>query len=148
MPSRIAFLVFATFLAAVSGLTAACGSAAPAESQPLTMAHLHDMPAEVQAAPVAVQDAYRFAAANPDILGAIPCYCGCGPIGHTSNYDCYWQVPGPDGSLAFDAHALGCKICVDITADAMRLTAEGESPGAIKDYVDTAYGRYGPSNMP
>jgi len=141
-------LTLALVLTALSGLTTACGSAAETETHPLAMAHLADMPAEVQAAPAAVQDAYRFAAANPDILGQIPCYCGCGPIGHTSNYDCYWQAAATDGALTYDAHALGCKICVDITADAMRLTAEGESPGTIKDYVDTAYGRYGPSNMP
>lgn len=148
MPRKPLFLALILVLTALSGLTTACGQAAVAELVPLAMAHLHDMPAEVQAAPVAVQDAYRFAAANPDIVDAIPCYCGCGPIGHTSNYDCYWQAAAPDGTLTYDAHALGCKICVDITADAMRLTAEGESPGAIKDYVDTAYGRYGPSNMP
>jgi hypothetical protein len=103
---------------------------------------------EVQTAPAAVQDAYRFAAANADLMRQIPCYCGCGPIGHKSNFDCYWQEPALEGALTFDAHALGCKICIDITADAIHMTAEGASPGEIKDFVDTAYGRFGASNMP
>jgi hypothetical protein len=45
------------------------------------------LPEEVQAAPQTVQEAYQFAAANPDIIGHIPCYCGCGDWSH-SNYSC------------------------------------------------------------
>jgi hypothetical protein len=112
------------------------------------MAPLHSMPMEVQSAPVAVQQAYQFAVANPEVLSEIPCYCGCGAMGHASNLACYVQAGGTADAPLFDAHALGCSICVDITQDTMRLLRQGESVADIKDYVDTAYARYGPSNMP
>ena len=38
------------------------------------MMPLDKMPAEVQSAPVAVQQAYQFASANPDVMKGIPCY--------------------------------------------------------------------------
>lgn len=111
------------------------------------MAPLAEMPAEVQQAPVAVQEAYRFAVANPEIISAIPCYCGCGSMGHTSNYSCYVSGQDAEGKLAFDNHALGCSICVDITLDAMRLTRAGKNIEAVYQYVDATYAQYGPSNM-
>jgi hypothetical protein len=112
------------------------------------MAPLSDMPAEVQAAPAVVQQAYQFAAANPDVVQHLPCYCGCGAMGHTSNYACYVAGVGADGRPIYDSHALGCSICVDITHDAIRLTRQGLSPADIRAYVDQNYSRYGPSNMP
>ncbi len=72
-----------------------------------TMAPLADMPVEVREAPVAVQQAYRFAAANPEVLEQIPCYCGCGAMGHNSNYACYVAGVSEAGEVEFDNHALG-----------------------------------------
>jgi hypothetical protein len=109
---------------------------------------LDKMPADVQAAPASVQHAYQFAAANPDLMQHIPCYCGCGSIGHTSNYACYVKGVDASGEIQFDNHALGCSICVDITLDTMRLLDEGKSAMDIKDYVDQTYSKYGPSNIP
>jgi len=107
------------------------------------------MPAEVQSAPATVQQAYQFAVANPDVLHELPCYCGCGPIGHTSNYACYVAEQNADGSVkTFDPHALGCSICVDITQDAMRMLRDGKTVPEIRAYVDQSYAKYGPSNMP
>ncbi|HEY3341233.1 MAG TPA: PCYCGC motif-containing (lipo)protein, partial [Anaerolineae bacterium] len=77
----------------------------------------------------------------------IPCYCGCGKMGHKSNYACYVKGADTAGKPVFDSHALGCSICVDITQDAMRLTREGKSPQDIRAYVDAAYSKYGPSNL-
>jgi len=114
----------------------------------LQMLPMDKMPSEVRAAPSVVQEAYQFAAANPDVVKRIPCYCGCGSIGHTSNYSCYVQGSDGQGNLAFDNHALGCSLCVNITQDAMRLTQEGKSPPEIKAYVDATYSKYGTSNMP
>ncbi|MCJ7432528.1 MAG: PCYCGC domain-containing protein [Anaerolineales bacterium] len=109
---------------------------------------LDQMPAEVQSAPVTVQTAYQFAAANPDVMKQIPCYCGCGNIGHTSNYSCYVSGVDDKGNITFDNHALGCSICVDITQDVMRLLKEGKTVPEIKAYVDAIYSKYGTSNMP
>lgn len=114
----------------------------------LPMASLDGMPASVQAAPPAVQQAYQYAVANPDVLEHLPCYCGCGAMGHTSNYMCYVSGEDAQGQPVYDEHALGCSICVDITQDAMRLTREGKPLDEIKSYIDLTYAQYGPSNMP
>ena len=114
----------------------------------LSMAPMDKMPSEVQSAPVTVQQSYQFAVANPDVLKQIPCYCGCVKVGHTSNYSCYVQSADSKGNISFDHHALGCSLCVDITQDTMRLLKQGKSPQEIKTYVDAAYSKYGPSNIP
>ena len=111
------------------------------------MMPIGQMPNEVQSAPVSVQQAYQFAFANPDIMKQIPCYCGCGAMGHTSNYSCYVQSVDSSGKITYDTHALGCSICVDITQDVIRMNREGKSVQEIRAYVDTTYSKYGPSNM-
>jgi hypothetical protein len=68
-------------------------------------------------------------------------------MGHTSNYSCYVTDENLDGTLAFDNHALGCSICVDITVDAMRMLEEGRSMLEIRTYVDQTYSAFGPSNI-
>lgn len=110
------------------------------------MASLVKMPLAVQEAPVTVQEAYRFALANPDIASQISCYCGCGAMGHTSNYTCF-VTEDSDGEIAFDEHALGCSICVDIAQDTMRLMDDGKSVDEIFTYVDNAYARFGPPTL-
>jgi len=114
----------------------------------LNMTSMDQMPAEVQSAPVTVQEAYQFASANPDLMKNIPCYCGCGNVGHTSNYNCYVESQDDKGNFRWDSHALGCSICVDITQDAMRLLKDGKSPQEIRASIDQTYSKYGPSNIP
>ena len=114
----------------------------------LHMMPLDQMPADVQSSPVVVQQAYQFAAANPDVTQHIPCYCGCGDIGHTSNYSCYVSHVDDQSNITFDNHALGCSICVDITQDAMRMLREGKTPAEARTYIDATYAKYGPSNIP
>ena len=65
------------------------------------------LPASIRQAPPNVRDAYRFAIANRDILGNIPCYCGCGTERHKSNADCYIKDVRPDGSIVFDPMSFG-----------------------------------------
>ena len=129
--------------------TTGCGGGSKEDSAAqLNMAPLSEMPAEVQSAPPSVQQAYQFAVANPEILSEIPCYCGCGPMGHDSNHACYISGENTDGSPLFDGHALGCSICVDITQDTIRLLEQGKSVPEIRAYVDETYSQYGPSNIP
>lgn len=128
----------------LAGLSA-CSSKSTGD---LHMLSMDQMPMEVQSAPMTVQTAYQFAAANPDVMKDIPCYCGCGDIGHTSNYDCYVSNVDANGNITFDNHALGCSICVDITQDVMRMLRDGKSPQDAKTYIDTTYSKYGPSNIP
>jgi hypothetical protein len=126
----------------------ACSTPSEASDAHLNMASMDQMPAEVQSAPVIVQEAYQFSVANPDVMKNIPCYCGCGNIGHTSNYACYVSQVDEKGEITFDNHALGCSICVDITQDVMRMLKDGKSPEEARTYIDATYSKYGPSNIP
>lgn len=141
-------LLFSVFVVVFSGLLTACGAKSSVEGHDLAMASLDDMPLDVKTAPVAVQQAYQFNVANPELMKQLPCYCGCGAMGHTSNYSCYVSGVDADGRVKYDTHALGCSICVDITKDAMRLLQQGKTASEIKVYVDQTYAQYGPSNMP
>ena len=57
--------------------------------------------------PVDVQEAYRYALSNPDVLQYMPCFCGCVNQGHTSNKDCYIQQARPDGSFVLEPMSFG-----------------------------------------
>ena len=144
-------MLFIFVLSLAGGLLTGCGttaaSATTATEHELKMAAMSMMPDEVKSAPAVTQQAYQFAVANPDVMKHIPCYCGCGAMGHTSNYSCYVESVDAAGNVKFDSHALGCSICVDITQDAMRLSKQGKSPQDIKVYVDKTYSQYGLSNM-
>jgi len=110
----------------------------------IQLAPVSQLPANVRRAPLVVQEAYRFAIANPETLSKFPCYCGCGNMGHTSNRDCFILAFNPDGSIVFDDHALGCGLCVDNARDVMRLTRQGKSPVEIRTYIDREYSKFGP----
>ena len=147
MFSKANKFVFPLIILALASATISACSTSASEVH-LVMTPLDQMPMEVQSAPVAVQEAYQFNTANPDIMKNIPCYCGCSDIGHTSNYDCYVSDVDANGSITFDNHALGCSICVDITQDVMRMLRDGKTPQDARAYIDTAYSKYGPSNIP
>ena len=135
-------------LGALSSILIGCsGSSSAATDHAPKMASMTMMPDAVHSAAAVTQEAYQFAVANPEILQGIPCYCGCGGMGHTSNYSCYVQSVGSTDAPVFDTHALGCSICVDITQDAMRHSKQEKSLPEIKAYVHDTYTRFGPSNM-
>lgn len=142
------YLFFLPLLLVLPAVLVACSSQAVAQSEQKTrLASLDSMPEQVKNAPVKVRQAYQFAVANPEIMKQIPCYCGCGKMGHTSNYSCYVSGVDANGKVKYDTHALGCSICVDITQDTLRLLKEGKTVQEIKLYVDQTYVKYGPSNM-
>lgn len=111
------------------------------------MAPIESMPDYVQDSADQIQEAYRFAVANPQTADAIPCYCGCSGLGHTSSYDCF--VAGRDemGLIAFDAHAASCAVCVDIILDTMHLLDEGQSSEEIMTQIESDYARFGPPTI-
>ena len=141
------FFFLLVVMALIGTAISACSTSSSSEVH-LVMASMDQMPMDVQSAPVAVQEAYQFNVANPDIMQDIPCYCGCGDIGHTSNYDCYVSDVDASGKITFDNHALGCSICVDITQDVMRMLRDGKTPQDARVYIDNTYSKYGPSNIP
>jgi hypothetical protein len=63
-----------------------------------------DLPAFAASESSLVQTAYRYAAAHPEVLQYIPCFCGCEMIGHRHNGDCYVQAARADGTITFTSH--------------------------------------------
>jgi hypothetical protein len=80
------------------------GDASPTTSE-IKLAPVSQLSQKVRVAPPIVQEAYRFAIANPDVLAQLPCYCGCGAKGHESDLDCFVEAFNPDGSVTFGYHA-------------------------------------------
>ena len=138
------FLLLPTLLI-TSLLVVACGGGQAKSS--VKLAPVSALPMQMQQAPAAVRTAYQFAVTNPDALRNVPCYCGCGSIGHTSNLSCYVKEFGADGKPVFDTHALGCSLCVDIAQDVMKMTGEGKSPTAIHQTILDTYSKFGPPNQ-
>lgn len=83
--------------------------------------------------------AYAFALARPEVLQWLPCYCGCGGMGHRSNLDCFF-VRRESGQIAFEQHGSFCDICVDTANLAARLLAEGRTITEIRAAVDQTFG--------
>lgn len=140
------FAVFVLMLLLSGSLLAACSAGGQPGSQ-VKLAPLSALPKQMQDAPSAVRTAYQFAVTNPDALEKVPCYCGCGAIGHTSNLACYVKELGVDGKPVFDDHALGCSLCVDIATDVMKMTGEGKSPTDIRQQIVSTYSKFGPPNQ-
>jgi hypothetical protein len=64
------------------------------------------LPNDIRRAPAEVREAYRFAIVNRETLRYIPCYCGCGSEGHTSNASCYVKDSSTREKLDFDRMSL------------------------------------------
>ena len=144
--SHIRLIILLVVVLPILSLLSGC-SENTSSGNSLKMASMSGMPSEIQKAPVTVSDAYRFAVANPDALKNVPCYCGCGAVGHTSNYSCFVQGVKSSGDIVFDQHALGCSLCVDIAQNVMHLTQDGKTPQEIRAQINQTFSQYGPSNM-
>jgi uncharacterized protein with PCYCGC motif len=89
------------------------------------------------------EEAYLYAMEHPLVVQWMPCYCGCGGIGHGSNLDCYFE-PNAGGTIVFEEHASYCAICVDITLRTKQLAASGASLASIRTAIDAEFGGAGP----
>jgi len=141
--SRRWFAILALLLL-LPTLLSACSSA---KAGGVKLAAESALPENVRNAPERVRTAYQFAVANPDALKNVPCYCGCGAIGHKSNLACYVREFDSSGKPVFDDHALGCSICVDIAQDVMKMTAEGRAPTDTRAQIVATYSKFGPPNQ-
>lgn len=147
--SKLIFSIL-SMVVLISSLIGGCstsGSENNSDENTHQMDSLEGFPLQVKNAPAVVQKAYQFALENPEILKQIPCYCGCGAMGHTSNYSCYISDAEETDQIQFDYHALGCSICVDITLDTIQQLDQGKEIGEIFIYIETTYSKFGPSNI-
>lgn len=86
-------------------MLAGCGGFEAAEHR-YKLAPENGLPVDIARAPDEVREAYRFAIANRETLRYIPCYCGCGSEGHTSNASCYIKDTSTHDKLVFDRMSL------------------------------------------
>jgi hypothetical protein len=82
-------------------------TSAPVDESLLAWPAEERWPALFAASSERIQEAYRFAVANQDLLQWMPCFCGCGEWGHASNADCYVQEVRDDGSVLLDSMSFG-----------------------------------------
>lgn len=139
-------LTFIPVLLMAALLLSACGSGDQPANK-VDLAPAASLPQQMQDAPASVRTTYQFAVAHPDALENVPCYCGCGAIGHKSNLACYIKEFDAAGTPTFDDHALGCSICVDIATDVMKMTSEGKPPAEIRQQIVDTYSKFGPPNQ-
>ena len=90
-----------------------------------------------------VQAAYQYALDNPELLRHIPCYCGCGRIGHKNVDNCFVKEFKDDGQVVFDEHGSNCGICYSIVLDGKSLSEQGKTIQEIREYIDNKYSDYG-----
>lgn len=91
-------------------LSVACGPTSttePSDEASIKLAPASALSPELRRLSPDIQEVYRFALANRDVLEKIPCYCGCGAIGHMNNYVCYVQSASDSGQVVFDFHGAG-----------------------------------------
>jgi hypothetical protein len=104
MIKRIWLVLITGILVGLFVASCAGGGSAPE----LKMAPVSALPQEMRDAPANVQEAYRFAIVNKELLEQIPCFCGCVDMDHQSNYNCYVTEDGSPGAVVdFETHALG-----------------------------------------
>lgn len=101
-------------------------------------------PEFVRALPKDWQAAYKFALARPDVIGWMPCNCGCGGDGHRSNLDCFF-IGRESGEITFEEHGSYCDICVETSNLAAKLLDEGKTMAEIRAAVDETFGGGGHS---
>ena len=102
----------------------------------------------VQPMPV-LKQVYDFAAYHPEVLQFIPCYCGCESVGHKANHDCFVKSRTADGRVSqWDAHGMGCAVCLGVGRRAMTLFNQGMSVAEIRATIDREYGSRYPSHTP
>jgi|SRR5215470_4168808 len=104
---RRAFLVTGSLIIGTVALSRLSGRRVFAAGHRYKLAPESMLPADIHKAPLEVREAYRFAIANRDTLRYIPCYCGCGEQGHTSNASCYFQDNSTPEKPVFDRMSLG-----------------------------------------
>ena len=69
----------------LAGVTFGSSACSGQTAAPYAMASDTMLPTFLNDAPPKVRESYQFAMANPHDLETIPCFCGCGKMGHKSN---------------------------------------------------------------
>jgi hypothetical protein len=138
--------LFASVAAALSAC--AGGPTAPSASRPpsLNAAHIARgiWPAFMSGVASEIREAYVFAAGHQQALEYIPCYCGCGGSGHTSNADCFVRSEEPGGWVVLDPHGAACGVCVGIALETKAMLGRTMPLRDIRATIDKKWSSAGP----
>jgi len=94
-----------------------------------------------------LKDAHIFAADHPEVASYIPCYCGCGSMGHKNNADCFVESREKDGRVhTWVPHGAACAVCIDIAVESMRMRNSGASVAAIRKQIQGEYRPHYPTS--
>ena len=150
-PAQACLLIIAMLI--TGSVAAACTgdhSTAPSATTHASMSTMSDAQAAAWAVRPAythttarTEEAYQYAMEHHAVLQWMPCYCGCGAMGHGSNLDCYVK-PSSDGQITFEEHASYCDVCVQITLKTKELMAQGASVHGARQAIDALFGGTAP----
>ena len=94
-----------------------------------------------------LKDAHVFTADHTEVASYIPCYCGCGSMGHKNNADCFVGARDAEGRVtAWVPHGAACAVCIDIAVESMRMRNSGASVSAIRSQVQNEYRPHFPTS--
>lgn len=97
--------------------------------------------------PIVGVDEYNTNILHQHDLEKIPCFCGCGEIGHTSNHNCFFTY-NEDGQRILEKHGEYCQVCLDLTNIYVQLKDEGKPLQEIREYIDRLFEGYIPTETP
>jgi len=87
-----------------------------------------------------VADVFKFAAEHPEVLGYVPCFCGCEHLGHRGNDDCFVKARAANGDVvAWEPHGTECQVCLDVGQQAMQMYSSGASVREIRAAIEKKY---------
>jgi hypothetical protein len=119
---------------------------------PHPQANLPPLPFQAYAPPrpmETVRAVYRFAAEHPEVLGYVPCFCGCERGGHRGNDDCFVKARNAQGDVTeWEPHGLDCAVCIDVANEAMQMTRSGASVRDIRAAIEAKWNRPGSGHTP
>ena len=99
--------------------------------------------------PEVVRAAYTFAAEHPEVLGYVPCFCGCQRAGHRGNDDCFVAARSASGDVTqWEPHGMECQICIDVAHKSEEMHKSGASVREIRDAVDREWSPRFPMHTP
>ncbi|MBU5211912.1 PCYCGC domain-containing protein [Heyndrickxia oleronia] len=137
-------------LIVVMFIISACSNSADESKEPKEKEVSHTMPVEETASAAilpsfidnsseTIQTIYQAAASHQELLEHMPCYCGCGEMGHENNYDCFIQENKRNGAIVWDEHGVNCDVCLEIAAESMVEYQKGKSMLDIRKEIDEKY---------
>lgn len=91
--------------------------------------------------PEVIRATYKYAAEHPEVLGYMPCFCGCDKTGHRSSEDCFVKSRAKNGDVtAWNEHGIACAMCLAVAERAKQMCDKGASLTEVRADIEQRYG--------